>query len=462
MPPKKQLVHLQQARKLAHQDETARLNAEQFTFSVIVEGLNFRALERCMLWNNIIPPSAHLFYEIQAAMIPILVSLARKSCDKWRASMPPDSIISLDGSWSHRRNAARCMVDFIDAERKKVVDFEFLEKTSSRVKGNYDGPSNGMETEALRRMIPRWRDDRRVIGYCHDNDGKTRKTISDFGWNITEYLDRNHLMGSFDRSYNKFEKRRLLWGLKEKLRHWMLLLLCEDITLEQKKFYWEVVTAEHFAGNHEHCPRHTHVNPWRYGGEAMHVAALKEFLRATSHYLDRCGRLISTQMNESLHAVKAHYANKMFCWGHSWTARACIAILQVNEPDNWKLQLYYQLELPPLSQEVVDRLRSIIQSQALQNEMRRSPKFRVRENARRKKKRASNKKLESRCNDYGHHMVVRNAAEDNVDEQMIEDEDEDEPAIEEAIDEVAQMTPEDDADDGYDPGEHTDRFCCVS
>ena len=122
MPPRKQLAHLEEARKLAHPDETTRLNAEQFTFSVIVEGLNFRAIERCMLWNNIIPPSAHMFYEVQAAMIPILISLARKSCDKWRASMAPGSIIALDGSWSHRRNAARCMVDFIDAERTKVVD----------------------------------------------------------------------------------------------------------------------------------------------------------------------------------------------------------------------------------------------------------------------------------------------------------------------------------------------------
>ena len=464
MPPRKQLAHLEEARKLAHPDETTRLNAEQFTFSVIVEGLNFRAIERCMLWNNIIPPSAHMFYEVQAAMIPILISLARKSCDKWRASMAPGSIIALDGSWSHRRNAARCMVDFIDAERKKVVDVEFVEKTCCRVKGNYDGPSNGMEREALRRMIPRWRDDCRVIGYCHDNDGKTRKTMAELGWHITEYLDRNHLMGSFDRAYNKFEKRRFLWGLKEKLRHWMLLLLCEDMTLERKKFYWETVTAEHFAGNHEHCPQHSQVSAWRYGGDAMHMAALKEFLCATSHYLDKCGRLISTQMNESLHALKAHYASKMFCWGQSWTARACVAILQVNEPDNWKLQLYEQLQLPALSSEAVERLTSTIHSQALLNEMRRRPEFRARENARRRRKRTSNKRRESRCNDYGHHAVVPNAAEDRDRDRddMFEDDDADESAIEEACAEVVQMTPEEDSDDEYHPEEHTDRLCCVA
>ena len=503
MPPRKQFAHLKEIRSLAHQEKAAHLNAEQFVFSILVEGLNFKSTRRCMLWNNINPPSAHKFYEVQAKIAPILVSLARESCDSWRQSMTPGSIISLDGSWSHRRNAARCILDFIDAGRNKVVDFEIVEKTGCRVEGNYEGPSNGMEREALRRMIPRWLDDTRVVGYCHDNDGKTRKTIAGFGWKITEYLDRNHLMGSFDRTYNKFPKKKLLWGLKEKLRHWMLLLLCEDITLELKKFYWETVTVEHFSGNHENCPLHKGVTRWRYGDDQRHVEALKEFLLQTSHYLDKCGRLISTQMNESLHAIKAHYADKMFCWGHSWTARVCVAILQVNEPETWKLELYRRLRLPPLAPDVEKRLKASFHSQAVENEMRRLPDFRIRENKRRKEKRITNKKNESRCSDYGHPAVrARSEEEEDLaiggdrviagdsanggdlviagdsiaggdlasvgdpesgdDEDTDEIEDDDEAAVEEACAEVADMTPETFIDDDSELEEPRDWVCSVA
>jgi hypothetical protein len=34
-----------------------------------------------------------------------------------------------------------------------------------------------MEVEGLKRMIPAWNDGGRIIGYCHDNDAKTRKAI---------------------------------------------------------------------------------------------------------------------------------------------------------------------------------------------------------------------------------------------------------------------------------------------
>ena len=72
------------------------------------------------------------------------------------------------------------------------------------------------------------------------------------------------------------------------------------------------------------------------------------------------------------------------------------------------------------------------------------------------------KRRESRCNDYGHHAVVPNAAEDRDRDDMCEDDDADESAIEEACAEVVQMTPEEDSDDEYHPEEHTDRLCCVA
>jgi hypothetical protein len=41
------------------------------------------------------------------------------------------------GSWSQRRNASHCVVDFIDVASGKIVDFEILEKPIGFSDGNY-------------------------------------------------------------------------------------------------------------------------------------------------------------------------------------------------------------------------------------------------------------------------------------------------------------------------------------
>ena len=466
MPVKRQLAHLEKARALAHPTKVTHTDPKRFVFSVLVEGLNFASVQRCLLWNNIQPPTVHIFYNVQHEILPILLEMAHQSCLVWREAMKPGTIISLDGSWSHRRNAKRCLVDFVDASSKKVVDFEIVVKKSGRIEGDYDGPSNGMEREALTRMIPRWKHDTRVAGYCHDNDGKTRRTIREAGWQVEEYLDRNHIMHSFDKKYNDFKKKKLLWGLKEHLRHWMLRLICEDITIEKKKFYWEVVTVEHFTGFHDHCPPHGPVTIWKYSLEPQHLDALREFLQQTSHYLDRCGRLVTTQMNESLHAIKAHYANKLFCWGGSWTARTCVAILQVNEPATWKLGLYERLGLPPLDPSVKAQLESTFLSAELDNEMRRRPDFRRRENARRKQRKLANKKAQASCHDYRFHPAATEAQQDDSEEEISESE---ERHIDEACQEVEDCCPDVFSDDEQD--QETDdhllnapegSLCCVA
>lgn len=447
MPPKRQDAHLKRAREFAHPPPLARLNAKRYVFSVLVEGLTPLAVERCMLWNDIAPPSHRKFYEVQNEMIPILYSMARESCQKHRRWMQPGTILTLDGSWSHRRNAKRCLVDFIDSNSRKIVDFEIVVKVSGLNEGDYTGPSNGMEREALRRLIPRWKEDTRVVGYCHDNDGKTRKTITDSGWKVEEFLDKNHIMHSFDKAYNNFKKRKLLWGLKEHLRHWMLCLVYEDIALDEKKHFWEVVTVEHFSGHHEHCPEHKPVKAWRHHNDAVHLEGLKEFLCMTSKYLDKCGRLISTQMNESLHALKALYANKLFCWGKAWTARVCVAILQVNEPSTWKMELYTRLQLPPLHFEVEQRLRTILLTQEMQNEVRRKPEFRRRENARRKSQRTANRVSESRCHDYITHPAVTGVGDESSEEEISESE---EIVLDRAIADVDEAAPDVFVDDPQD------------
>ena len=186
---------------------------------------------------------------------------------------------------------------------------------------------------------------------------------------------------------------------------------------------------------------------WRHHNDAVHLEGLKEFLCMTSKYLDKCGRLISTQMNESLHALKAHYANKLFCWGKAWTARVCVAILQVNEPSTWKMELYTRLQLPPLHFEVEQRLRTILLTQEMQNEVRRKPEFRRRENARRKSQRTANRVSESRCHDYITHPAVTGVGDESSEEEISESE---EIVLDRAIADVDEAAPHVFVDDPQD------------
>jgi hypothetical protein len=67
---------------------------------------------------------------------------------------------------------------------------------------------------------------------------------------------------------------------------------------------------------------------------------------------------ISTQLNESLHALKAKMADKNYCWKGSWLARCAVAVLIMNEGHDWKLQMLQELgfQLPsPKCQAVIKR-----------------------------------------------------------------------------------------------------------
>jgi hypothetical protein len=46
-------------------------------------------------------------------------------------------------------------------ESRTVVDFEIVQRTNASGQGNYQGISNGMELEAMRRMVKSWEDDQK-------------------------------------------------------------------------------------------------------------------------------------------------------------------------------------------------------------------------------------------------------------------------------------------------------------
>ena len=116
--------------------------------------------------------------------------------------------------------------------------------------------------------------------------------------------------------------------------------------------------SEHLSGNHNKCMQHKECEPWKYINVGNNRQILDDFLEKTKPLLAKCDRIHSTQMCESLHAVKSHYANKNIAWKSSWMPRVCAAILSLNEK-NWAMKLYKRLSLPSLSPKVVKKLQKI-------------------------------------------------------------------------------------------------------
>jgi hypothetical protein len=222
---KKQLAEARQ-----HADHTHPyliINALRFAFSILVTGDKFTRVEELFLWNNILPPHSSTFYTAQAQLITSIERKCHNDCSKWQEQMIAGSILAFDGSWSHRRGAKECVVVFIHVRIKKIVDFEIVRKAKGLVPGNYDGSSNGMEVEALRRLIARWKKNRFVVGYVHDSDSKASKAIRGAKWGIDEYYDPNHISKSFDRQWVKSEHKHLR-GLQMKIRKWFNFLSRSD------------------------------------------------------------------------------------------------------------------------------------------------------------------------------------------------------------------------------------------
>ena len=233
MPPKKINEKMKKVRKGKEKEKDINplsktvsiMNSLRFAFSILVTGSTYAEGQQLFLWNDIWPPCKTAFYEAQKFICSLIVKMARASCQYCRSLLRQNSIIAFDGSWSHRRNADFCLVDFIDVSSGRVVDFEIISKKYGP--NPFAGPSNAMEVEGIRRMIPRWIHDKRIIAYVHDKDAKSRKLINELGWNITEIIDSNHAVKSLRRKFQKMKSQSTtkLRGLKMPLERFFSMLI---------------------------------------------------------------------------------------------------------------------------------------------------------------------------------------------------------------------------------------------
>ena len=362
--PSRRKAHLSRARELKIQPQIKVAEPVNYVFACIASGVSAMNSFIFMLLNNIMIPSATAFYRAQKRVCSIIYQLALDVVNGARTNMKNNTCISFDGSWSHRRNAMFCIVDFIDQTQKKIVDFSIKVKNIKGI-SNYSGPSNMMESNALEELLIRWRnsdDAKKVTLYCHDRDCKAKKIVSRIMPNWQERNDPNHVSHTLNTLFKKHNgKENLLFGLKGKLmKLWNVLNKRYD-NVEERQNIWKNA-PNHYCGTHTNC----HHSPWdekkilkkrwKKADNENCKKALERFIEDTIGLFHKIEKNCNTQLCESFHSIKARFVSKTIAWGYSWIGRVAASILQFNVPGCWVFEARRRLGLPSLNLKVEKRL----------------------------------------------------------------------------------------------------------
>ena len=225
-----------------------KINPRTFAFAILANGGTYTYQKKIMNDLNIKVSSSSSFYNHQKVILHEAKKMAEESMLRARNSMSPHSSISFDGHYSHYRNANECGVDVMD-ERGLIIQHEIKTRIGTRRKGNYIGPSNMMESSALRDAMKKL-DINCFDKYVHDRDNKSKKIMEEMAPGKTEYHDPNHALKGYNRCWKKLldggyrsktvdmkenqGKQKPFHGLGEKLKTWFCFLLYSIISIPKK------------------------------------------------------------------------------------------------------------------------------------------------------------------------------------------------------------------------------------
>ena len=333
-----------------------KISGKLLAYAVLAEGASYQKVadifHRCGI--KVVDRSA--FDIAQHVVEKELIKMGQDSMKFWQTQMKPNSIICLDGNWDHKRQGKHCLVSVIDNINWRIIDCEVLKRGEPGEKGvNHFKDSTTMEIHAIEILAERLKCIQdKVVGFCHDCDSKVQPVFDKHGWQIDEFLDINHALLCFVRSFNNVNVRenKCLDGLLIKLKLWTYHCIYMKADVETKLKYFHNA-AEHYTGNHEHCTHDEHPD---FVNQVIDDPATKEvlkmFLKDNEYIIKQCNPIANTQHNESFNNTRAHKALKSLSWKDSYNARVMAAILEVNMfESDWKAELRQKLNIPDLPPE---------------------------------------------------------------------------------------------------------------
>lgn len=337
-----------------------RIPGKLLAYAVLVEGGSYQKIADIFHHCGIHVVGRSAFDAAQKTVAKELIKMGKESMKLWKSRMVPGSIICLDGNWDHKRQGKHCLVSVIDNVNWKIIDCEILKRGVEGERGvNHFKDSTTMEIHAIDILAERLKDIQdKVIGFCHDCDSKVDPVFKKHGWDIQEFLDINHAMLCFVRSFNSINvcNDKCLDGLLVKLKLWTYHCIHMMTDVETKlKYYYNA--ANHYTGDHSQC-EHEKDHP-DFVNDQIDDPHTKEvilkFLKDNEYIIKQCNPVANTQHNESFNNTRACKALKSISWKDSYEARVMASILEVNSFDeDWKAELRKKLNLPDLPPKCIE------------------------------------------------------------------------------------------------------------
>jgi hypothetical protein len=230
--------------------------------------------------------------------------------------------------------------------------------------GGFIGTSQGMETAILTKIGDRWTElDRgKVRFFCHDKDNHAMVVLRDLlHWDLIEKFDSNHVVKTWKTLFQndkwidrpvtdslKARRRKDALGILEShLLRWFHVVVKTNAPLEERQRMW-LAAFDHYVHPESRSEGEGGFD-WKDRAKEPYQAQLRKFLDEAVKLIEQIQSEISTQLNESLHAIKAKMADKTYAWKGSWQARCAVAALIMNEGHEWKLRCHQDLGFAPLS-----------------------------------------------------------------------------------------------------------------
>ena len=182
-----------------------RANKTMTVMNAIMEGTGYEAQKRQQLRMGMQPPGKSTFFREQKKVMNNMINYVQKDCKQYAHRVQPHTYIATDAAWNHRRNGSSATITAIDLKQDKVISAAIVSKQKGYFKGNFQGASNNMETEGVRRILNDLHDNiyDKNVTIVHDHDNKTSKILRGVGFPINETYDKGHAVQELKRTANE-------------------------------------------------------------------------------------------------------------------------------------------------------------------------------------------------------------------------------------------------------------------
>ena len=325
----------------------------RFAYATFVAGLTYSQTEEFTDLLGWKAPSGYHFYHFQPLIMEKVEELLMDKLIIEQTIIINQRILtgekfvpSFDGAYSHKRNAAECIMDMIHQTRKKIFALCIIEKRNAKRKdSDYADSSKSLEVTALKKLILDWKDFDLFDGYCHDLDSSARVLLEKMNLPLKEYFDHNHAVKHFDAIFNSVTRSypKALDGIKGKLKTHFSVCVHSKLSLEQRREKWEGCFNYFISDKSQ----------WKKKNNQKSQKALHVLIQKAETLFVHILNTSRTQLNESFHSAKCKFADKRLSLPTSWKARVQMAILEFNWPGEWKIELASRLGIvfPPAHRE---------------------------------------------------------------------------------------------------------------